>query len=141
MNRNHRMRAAFRSQGSGQFHHRVDAGLSQSFAAHVSKQVLLAIPVDVSRADQPLELFWRERLAGDLPLQLSDHLLHAARSPKCARPACALARAPPACSPGTMLGLPRRRIGPARAIVADPLVRARRLISAMDLVPANAPLP
>ena len=32
----------------------------------------------VTRTDQPLELFRLQLLAGGLPLQLSDHLLHAA---------------------------------------------------------------
>jgi hypothetical protein len=63
------------------FHPRVYAGLSQSVAALVSKEVLIAIPIDVTRANQPLELFWRQPLAGDLPLQLSDGLVHAAHSP------------------------------------------------------------
>jgi NHL repeat len=42
--------------------------------------VLVAIPVDVPRADQRLELFRLELLAGGLPLQLSDDLLHAAHT-------------------------------------------------------------
>jgi hypothetical protein len=51
--------------------------LSQSVAALVGEEVLIAVPVDVARADQPLELFWRQLLAGGLPLQLSDDLVHA----------------------------------------------------------------
>jgi hypothetical protein len=39
--------------------------------------VLITVPVDVARADQPLELFWRQLLAGGLPLQFSDDLVHA----------------------------------------------------------------
>jgi hypothetical protein len=34
--------------------------------AHVSKEVLLAIPIDVACADQPFELFGCQLLAGDL---------------------------------------------------------------------------
>jgi hypothetical protein len=36
---------------------RVDGGLSQSVPARVGEVMLIAIPVDVARADQPLELF------------------------------------------------------------------------------------
>jgi hypothetical protein len=60
------------------FHLRVDAGLSQSVAALISEEVLIAVPVDVARADQPSELFRLQLLAGQQPLQLSDDLVHAA---------------------------------------------------------------
>jgi hypothetical protein len=60
------------------YHPRIDARLSQSFAAHVSEEVFLAIPVDVATPDQTLELFRLQLLPGDLPLQLSDDLFHAA---------------------------------------------------------------
>jgi hypothetical protein len=43
--------------------------------------MLIAVPVDVARSDQPLELFWRQLLAGGLSLELSDDLVHAARFP------------------------------------------------------------
>jgi hypothetical protein len=56
--------------------------LSQSLAAHASEQVLFAIPEDVPRADQPLELFWLKLLPRGLPLQFSDDLLHAAQPPE-----------------------------------------------------------
>jgi hypothetical protein len=62
-------------------HPRVHAGLSQSFATHVSEEVLIAVPVDVAGADQRPELFRLQLLPCDLPLQLSDDLFHAARSP------------------------------------------------------------
>jgi hypothetical protein len=91
---------------------RVDTGLSQSLAAPVGEQVLIAVPVEVARADQPLELFRLQLLAGGLSLQLSDDLLHSARSPESARSACSLARRR-ACSRGTPLGLPRCWVGPA----------------------------
>jgi hypothetical protein len=42
------------------------------------EEVLIAILADVTRADHPLEPFRFQVLAGDLPLQFSDHLLHAA---------------------------------------------------------------
>jgi len=57
---------------------RLDAELSQSVAALVGQEVLIAVPVDIARADQRLELFWRQLLAGGLPLQLSNDLVHAA---------------------------------------------------------------
>src|SRR6202040_4019114 len=57
---------------------RLDAELSQSVAALVGQEVLIAVPVDVARADQCLELFWRQLRAGGLPLQLSNNLVHAA---------------------------------------------------------------
>jgi hypothetical protein len=38
---------------------RLDAELSQSVAALVGQEVLIAVPVDVACADQRLELFWR----------------------------------------------------------------------------------
>src|SRR5580704_15709123 len=57
---------------------RLDAELSQSVAALVGQEVLIAVPVDVARADQRLELFWRQLLAGGLPLQFSNDLVHAA---------------------------------------------------------------
>jgi hypothetical protein len=38
-------------------HPRVDSRVRQSFAAHFSKQVLLAIPIDVSRADCRVKVF------------------------------------------------------------------------------------
>jgi hypothetical protein len=50
--------------------------------AHVSEEIFIAIPVDVARADQTLELFQLQPFAGDLPLQLSDDLLHAATLPR-----------------------------------------------------------
>jgi len=56
---------------------RLDAGLSQSVSALVGEEVLIAVPVDVARADQPLDLLWRQLLASSLPLQLSDDLVHA----------------------------------------------------------------
>jgi hypothetical protein len=84
----------------------VSTGLSQSVPAHVGKVMLIAIPAG---ADQLLELFWRQLLAGGLPLQLSDDLLHAGQSPESARSACSL-RATMACSPGTMLGLGPRAL-------------------------------
>ena len=59
---------------------RVNTGLRQSLATLAREEVLVAIPVDVSRADQPLELFRVQLLAGGLPLQLSDDLPHAAQS-------------------------------------------------------------
>ena len=59
---------------------RLDAELSQSVAAFVGEEVLITVALDVARADQPLELFWRQLLAGGLPLQLSDDLVHAAHS-------------------------------------------------------------
>jgi len=65
-------------------------GLRQGIAAHAGEQVLIAIPVDVSGADQSLELFRLQLLAGGLPLQLSDDLLHVTYSPN-ARAACSLA--------------------------------------------------
>jgi hypothetical protein len=55
----------------------VDARLSESIAAFVGEDVLIAIPVNVACADQALELFWRQLLACNLPLQLSDDLVHA----------------------------------------------------------------
>jgi hypothetical protein len=51
---------------------RVNTGLSQSVAARVSNEVLIAGSVDVARTDQPPELFGLQRLASDQPLQLSD---------------------------------------------------------------------
>jgi hypothetical protein len=60
---------------------RVDPRLSQSVTALIGEVVLIAVPVDVPRADQRLELFWRQLLAGGLPLQLSDDLVHATYSP------------------------------------------------------------
>jgi hypothetical protein len=59
---------------------RVNTGLRQGVAAHVGEVVLIAIPVDVPRADQPFDLFRLQLLAGGLPLQLSDDLVHAAPS-------------------------------------------------------------
>jgi hypothetical protein len=41
---------------------RLDAELSQSVAALVGQEVLIAVPIDAARADQRLELFWRQRL-------------------------------------------------------------------------------
>jgi hypothetical protein len=43
--------------------------------------VFVVVPVDVAGADQSLELFRLQLLAGNLPFQLSDDLFHAARSP------------------------------------------------------------
>jgi hypothetical protein len=62
-------------------HPRLNAELSQGVVALVGEEVLIAVPIDVARADQPLELFWRQLLAGGLPLQLSDDLVHSAHSP------------------------------------------------------------
>jgi hypothetical protein len=53
-------------------------------AGHVGEVMLVAIPVDVARADEPLKLFRLQLFTSGLPLQLSDHLVHAARFPKSA---------------------------------------------------------
>jgi hypothetical protein len=55
----------------------IDARPNESVAALVSEDVLVAVPIGVARADQALELFWRQLLAGKLPLQLSYDLVHA----------------------------------------------------------------
>jgi hypothetical protein len=57
---------------------RLDAELSQSVAALVGQEVLIAVPIDVARADQRLKLLRRQLLAGGLPRQLSNDLVHAA---------------------------------------------------------------
>jgi len=49
--------------------------LSERVAALFSEEVRIAVAVDVARADQPLELFWLQFLAGELPLQLADDLV------------------------------------------------------------------
>ena len=49
----------------------------QSVAALVGEEVLIVVPVDVARADQPLEPSWRQLLVGGLPVQVSDDLDHA----------------------------------------------------------------
>jgi hypothetical protein len=59
-------------------HSRLDPELSKSIAGFIGEEVLIAVPVDVARPDQRLELFWRQLLAGGLPLQLSDDFVHAA---------------------------------------------------------------
>jgi hypothetical protein len=43
--------------------------------------MLLPIPVDIARADEPLELFWRQLFTSELPFQLSNDLVHAATLP------------------------------------------------------------
>ena len=83
---------SFREEPEG-IRARVNTWLRQSLATLAREQVFVAVAVDVPRADQPLELFRLQLLAGDLPLQFSDHLLHAARSPESARLARSLARA------------------------------------------------
>ena len=57
---------------------RLDPEWRKSVAGFIGEEVLIAVPVDVARPDQRLELFWRQLLAGGLPLQLSDDLVHAA---------------------------------------------------------------
>ena len=59
----------------------VYSGLGQSFATLGCEVVLVPVPVDIARADEPLELFWRQLCATELPFQSSNDLVHAAYSP------------------------------------------------------------
>jgi hypothetical protein len=54
---------------------------ARSLATLRRKLMLLPVAVDIARADEPLELFWRQLLAGELPFQFSNNLVHLARCP------------------------------------------------------------
>jgi hypothetical protein len=58
--------------------HARDPKLSERVAALFGEEVLIAVAVDVTGTDQPLELFWLQCPAGEMPLQLADDLVDAA---------------------------------------------------------------
>jgi hypothetical protein len=54
---------------------------SQSVATPCREVMIIPASIDIVRADEPLELLWRQLFTIQLPFQLSNDLFHVAYSP------------------------------------------------------------